>query len=720
MPARNPAAPSAAHAPSFGYTDYEGDHNYNRENDTPGRKRANSLSKFFGRRHHHKDEHDDHEVRAKLPLASGASSNAAAPPVSGGQVHASPLESSPTSSESGLFSRAARQRRKSAGSASTRPPLTSSRQRSASVPPASTLVDRTGYDSRAQPFYGLRRRTGSLPRGAGSEDDAATRAAEQAEEPTTTTALLAANAQPDQQPPLFKANFSFRQLQRLERAAHRVEKHDREQVRKGTRGAEIKIAMGVLEILETERKNKKKLRGQGGSRGRGRSRSRSRGGGRGTTDGEGGELLEGFTSGLGGLARQLESDLEHRLGGGAAAARHPPGFSEPPPSTARNGTTTDNHDGHGSRTRAGVRHSASSNHWKAVPTATTATASVPRPLAPSTSKAGIPATPYFSRLTPAQHHLVRHAAAALLLKQHHEHKGVHNALHRAIGGFEKMVKTLEMEMETAWRGARDHAPEAVVELFGTPLKYLTTHEGIDSFHGADPHGTVRIPEFLDHCITAMMQADVTVEGILRKSGKVRVVREIMHALDTSGGNDTVIDLAALDPVTLADLFKQFLGALPDPLMTSHLFKLFIACSHISHVGIRRRCMHLVVCMMPKTNRDVLEVVFLFLEWLSRFAHITIKDGNRMDLTNIATVMAPTLLRPGHRDPKPVEIRPMIAAVLSLLEDQHILHSVPSELAHVLHLEVLRDEHHKHHGGGGGGPAGLQGGAALLHTLTKVL
>lgn len=355
IPSRNPAPPLSAHAPSFGYTDYEGDHNYDRENETPGRKRANSLSKFFGRHHHaHKDEHDEHEVRAKLPLATGASSNAAAPPGPNGQVHANPLESSQTSSESGLFSRAARQRRKSAGSASARPPLTSSRQRSASVPPASTPVDRTGYDSRAQPSNGLRRRTGSLPRGAGSEDDAATRSAEEAEEPTTTTALLAANVELDQQPPLFKANFSFRQLQRLERAAHRVEKHDRKQVRKGTRGAEIKIAMGVLEILETERRNKKKLRGQGGSRGRGRSRSRSRGGGRGTTDGEGGDLLEGFTSGLGGLARQLESGLEHRLGGGAAAAGHPPGFSEPPPSTARNGTITDNHDEHGSRTRAGI------------------------------------------------------------------------------------------------------------------------------------------------------------------------------------------------------------------------------------------------------------------------------------------------------------------------------------------------------------------------------
>lgn len=35
------------------------------------------------------------------------------------------------------------------------------------------------------------------------------------------------------------------------------------------------------------------------------------------------------------------------------------------------------------------------------------------------------------------------------------------------------------------------------------------------------------------------------------------------------------------------------------------------------------------------NRDVMEVVFLFLDWLSTFAHITIKDGNQMDLTSMA-------------------------------------------------------------------------------------
>ncbi|GAA5881457.1 hypothetical protein JCM3774_005089 [Rhodotorula dairenensis] len=576
----------------------------------------------------------------------------------------------------------------------------------------------------------------------------------------------AARTTPDPDPeldhPLFKPAFSLRQLKRLQRAAHRVERHDRKQLKKGTIGAEVKVAMGVLEYIEIERRNKQKLHGKSAGPGRGHGRRR------GSEAGAGGGAGR---DGLAGLVQDLESQVEHRLEavrGEGTPTPTPVSATEEPRGRERDagadtGRVTRNqvlagvggaatvvglvgaagyewwqhrhgHEPRGGTSRRGrdqrdtrtsehvdlpARRDLSGNRPKAAaaiaPSATVG--SIPRPLADPSPHP--PPTPYLSTLTPAQHHLVQHAAAALLLKQKHEHEGVHDKLHRAIGGFEHMVRTLEAGVQSAWRGVHDHAPSVMGQgtrpskLFGTPLGYLAKHEGIDSFHGADPHGTVRIPDFLDHCITAMMQADVTVEGLLRKNGKVRIVREIMHALDNSGGDDTVIDLAALDPVTLADLFKQFLGALPDPVMTGHLFKLFIACSHISHVGIRRRCMHLVICMMPKVNRDVLEVVFLFLEWLSRFAHVTVKDGNRMDLTSIATVMAPTLLRPGHRDPKPFEVRPMIAAVLSLLEDQHLLHAVPPELARVLHLEVPRDHPH--------GPAsGLQGGAALLHTLAKVL
>ncbi|BGO98311.1 hypothetical protein JCM10021v2_001970 [Rhodotorula toruloides] len=306
--------------------------------------------------------------------------------------------------------------------------------------------------------------------------------------------------------------------------------------------------------------------------------------------------------------------------------------------------------------------------------------SIPHPLAPPTPDA--PPAPYLSSLTPVQHHLVRHAAAALLLKDHRHGRGV----------FEGIERVLERMWERGEEVGHGHGggKGRPVKLFGTPLKYLTKHEGVDSFHGANPHGTVRIPEFVDHCITALRMMDMTTEGILRKSGKFRVVNEIIDALDSSGGNDTVIDLAALDPITLADLFKRFLLALPDPVLTGHLFNLFIACSHIKNVGIRRRAMHLVICLMPRTNRDVMEVIFLFLHWLSTFAHITVKDGNKMELTSIAKIMAPTLLRPLHRPPHPHEVPSMISSVLLLLEDQHLLHSVPVELAQVLHIEVPKE------------------------------
>lgn len=58
---------------------------------------------------------------------------------------------------------------------------------------------------------------------------------------------------------------------------------------------------------------------------------------------------------------------------------------------------------------------------------------------------------------------------------------MHDALHRAIGGFEKMVKTLEMGMESAWRGAREHAPEAVVgtrpSSASPPYAFLSAEKG---------------------------------------------------------------------------------------------------------------------------------------------------------------------------------------------------------------------------------------------------
>ncbi|GAA5954952.1 hypothetical protein JCM3765_007821 [Sporobolomyces pararoseus] len=90
--------------------------------------------------------------------------------------------------------------------------------------------------------------------------------------------------------------------------------------------------------------------------------------------------------------------------------------------------------------------------------------------------------------------------------------------------------------------------------------------------------------------------------------------------------------------------------------------------------------------MPKVNRDVMECVFLFLSWFSKHAHLSVIDGKALDLTGIANIMAPVLLSPKNRQPHPSELKSMIAAVLNLLEDQHILHEIPLELAHLLKIE----------------------------------
>ncbi|GAA5894549.1 uncharacterized protein JCM6883_002133 [Sporobolomyces salmoneus] len=310
---------------------------------------------------------------------------------------------------------------------------------------------------------------------------------------------------------------------------------------------------------------------------------------------------------------------------------------------------------------------------------------------------------FISHLTPSQHKTLQHAAAALLLKHHERHLN-HQSQSRengsggngktyhydeiglivgaVAGGWKEVTGLVEEGLRKVGAGRRS------TRLFGVDLKELTKHEGVVSSHGIDPNAQgFRIPELLDHLITALKQSDMSISGILRESGNVRQILDIIHALDHSNGsNETVLDLAKLDPITLANLFTKFLGALPHPVLTHHLFGLFIATSHIQRPGLRRRAMHLVICLMPKVNRDVMECIFLFLSWLSKHAHLSVIDGKQMDLTGIANAMAPVLLSPKNRDPHPDELKSMIAAVLNLLEDQHILHEIPLELAHLLHIE----------------------------------
>lgn len=66
--------------------------------------------------------------------------------------------------------------------------------------------------------------------------------------------------------------------------------------------------------------------------------------------------------------------------------------------------------------------------------------------------------------------------------------------------------------------------------------------------------------------------DVSVEGIFRKNGNIRLLKELSDEIDR---NPTKVNLATENPIQVAALLKKFLRDLPDPLLTSKLYKLFV-------------------------------------------------------------------------------------------------------------------------------------------------
>lgn len=84
----------------------------------------------------------------------------------------------------------------------------------------------------------------------------------------------------------------------------------------------------------------------------------------------------------------------------------------------------------------------------------------------------------------------------------------------------------------------------------------------------------------------MKQMDMSVEGIFRKNGNIRRLKELSEEIDR---NPNTIQLLSETPIQVAALIKKFLRELPDPLLTFRLHRLFITAqskdTHIGHVNL---------------------------------------------------------------------------------------------------------------------------------------
>eukprot|EP00842_Homolaphlyctis_polyrhiza_P006794 jgi/Hompol1/7115/HPOL_005192-RA len=209
--------------------------------------------------------------------------------------------------------------------------------------------------------------------------------------------------------------------------------------------------------------------------------------------------------------------------------------------------------------------------------------------------------------------------------------------------------------------------------FGVNLEDLVEVAGVDSQLGIGT-GTVRIPLLMDHCIRTLQMKglihcvttrrhlmilphprkiesltqwlvdvkhiDLDTEGIFRKNGNIRRLKEVCERINKDPRD---VDLSDDNPIQIAALMKKFLRDMPDPLLTFKLKDLFMATQKLETDADRLLALRLTCCLLPKPNLDLLSVLCRFLLEVASHSGPDGQTGNKMHIENIATVIAPNVL-----------------------------------------------------------------------------
>ncbi|KAL8936291.1 MAG: hypothetical protein Q9216_005008 [Gyalolechia sp. 2 TL-2023] len=287
---------------------------------------------------------------------------------------------------------------------------------------------------------------------------------------------------------------------------------------------------------------------------------------------------------------------------------------------------------------------------------------------------------YFSELSALEYFIVRHVAVLSmepLLDGHY-------TLEDLLGLIETRKPTFWGKFGKAFKNDKAKAGKKK-GVFGVGLDSLIDRDGVESTYGVGP-GALRVPGLLDDTISAMRQMDMSVEGVFRKNGNIRGLKDLTDKLDAK---EVEVDFLKETPVQVAALLKKFLRELPDPLLTYKLYRLFITSQKINDEEKRRRVLHLTCCLLPKTHRDTVEILFSFLVWVSSFSQVDEENGSKMDTHNLATVMAPNILKDKNAVPGMDENSFLgIEAVYAMLEYNDQMSEVPEDLQSILNDSSL--------------------------------
>lgn len=139
-----------------------------------------------------------------------------------------------------------------------------------------------------------------------------------------------------------------------------------------------------------------------------------------------------------------------------------------------------------------------------------------------------------------------------------------------------------------------------------------------------------------------VQAPDTI-GIFRKNGVKSRINELREIAKVESEVDVFVDGVTLTPGQVhdaADLLKQYLRELPEPLMTNALSKTFANIyEHIPDPETRLTAAKYAVMQLPEDNREALQTLLFFFADVAKHA-----EANQMHADNLAVCLAPSLFQ----------------------------------------------------------------------------
>ncbi|KAH9021711.1 RhoGAP-domain-containing protein [Lactarius deliciosus] len=289
--------------------------------------------------------------------------------------------------------------------------------------------------------------------------------------------------------------------------------------------------------------------------------------------------------------------------------------------------------------------------------------------------------PYVAELTSLELAIVRHAAVAVLYR---------SSLRDEMD-LDQVLEMFEVKRQRFWERLFKPGDDRKKKgLFGVPLELLVERDGVESLLGAS-RAALRVPCFVNDAISAMRQMDMAVD--FRKTGSIRRRKELVATLDRDLSS---VDFSRERPQEIASLLKQFLCEIPDPLLTLKLQGLFIAAAGLPDDEERKRLLHMLTLILPKCHRDTLEVLLVFLKWLSSFGNAQDNVGTQLYLSHVASEIGPSVLFAGNWVDSDSKRHPISTGgggskkdsgtrvLTKLLENQDQFFTVPEEFLPLLH------------------------------------